>query len=114
MEFAAMQTNRESSRMNEAKDREEQLTNLQVRLANKIRAEKEASSEMERLRQGLYLEEQEQTAREMEKADIERRIRQRLELRQAHEEQMYYKMARNAAEKQEEEVFRQQMLAKFA
>ena len=50
----------------------------------------------------------------MEKAEIETKIRQRLELRQAHMEQMYYKTARNEAEKQEEEVFRQQMLAKFA
>ena len=94
--------------------REEELSNLQMRLANKIRAEKEARSEMERLRQELYLEEQEETARVMEKAEIETKIRQRLELRQAHMEQMYYKTARNEAEKQEEEVFRQQMLAKFA
>merc|ERR1712168_1187512 len=69
---------------------------------------------MERLRQELYLEEQEQTAREMERAEIEKKIRQRLELRQAHIEQMHYKKARNEAEQQEEEVFRQQMLAKFA
>lgn len=114
LEFAAMQTNREADRMQAARDREEQLNNLQTRLANKIRAEKEARSEMERLRQELYLEEQEQTAREMERAEIEKKIRQRLELRQAHMEQMYYKKARNEAEKQEEEVFRQQMLAKFA
>merc|ERR1712071_559955 len=106
--------NRESSRMEGAKEREEQMSNLQMRLANKIRAEKEARSEMERLRQELYLEEQEETARVMEKAEIETKIRQRLELRQAHMEQMYYKTARNEAEKQEEEVFRQQMLAKFA
>lgn len=114
LEFAAMQTNREADRMQAARDREEQLNNLQTRLANKIRAEKEARSEMERLRQELYLEEQEQTAREMERAEIEKKIRQRLELRQAHMEQMYYKTARNEAEQQEEEVFRQQMLAKFA
>jgi len=114
LEFASMQTNRESSRMEDAKEREEQMSNLQMRLANKIRAEKEARSEMERLRQELYLEEQEETARVMEKAEIETKIRQRLELRQAHMEQMYYKTARNEAEKQEEEVFRQQMLAKFA
>lgn len=114
LEFAAMQTNREADRMQAARDREEQLNNLQTRLANKIRAEKEARSEMERLRQELYLEEQEQTAREMERAEIEKKIRQRLELRQAHIEQMHYKKARNEAEQQEEEVFRQQMLAKFA
>ena len=49
-----MQTNRESNRMQDAKMREEELSNLQMRLANKIRAEKEARSEMERLRQELY------------------------------------------------------------
>ena len=114
MEFAAMQTNRESNRMQAARDREEALNKMQLQLANKIRAEKESRSEMERLRQELYLEEQEETARAMEKADIEKKIRQRLELRQAHMEQMYYKEARNEAEKQEEEIFRQQMLAKFA
>merc|ERR1712168_1575750 len=42
LEFAAMQTNREADRMQAARDREEQLNNLQTRLANKIRAEKEA------------------------------------------------------------------------
>ena len=63
MEFAAMQTNRESNRMQAARDREEALNKMQLQLANKIRAEKESRSEMERLRQELYLEEQEETAR---------------------------------------------------
>lgn len=114
LEFAAMQTDREFGRMAAARDKEEKLNDLQIRLANKIRAEKEARMEMERLRQELYLEEQEEAARNMERNDIEKKLRQRLELRQAHMEQMAYKHARTEAEKQEEEIFRQQMLAKFA
>lgn len=113
MEFAQAQTARESDRMKVGRDREEALNELQLKLSNQIRMEREARNEMERVRQELYLEEQEEMARNMEREEIEQKLRQRVELRVAHQEQMAYKGARREAEAEEEDLFRQQMLAKF-
>lgn len=114
VEFAEMQTNRETSRMHQATEREEQLVKLQERLATQIRMEEEQRNEMERLRQELYLEEQEEASRKAEVEEMQTLLRQRVELRQAHDQQMAYKQARLESEKTEEEIFRQQMLTKFA
>lgn len=46
--------------------------------------------------------------------DMEKRIRQRLELQQTCQEQIAFKEMRRQAEKVEEEAFRQMMMAKFA
>lgn len=46
--------------------------------------------------------------------EMERRIRQRLEMQQMCREQLAFKQLRQLAEKEEEEAFRQMMLAKFA
>lgn len=112
--FAEMQTTRETSRMKQASEREEKLVVLRERLANEIRSEEEQKNEMERLRQELYLEEQEEASRTAEKEEMEKLLRQRIELRISHAEQVAYKRARREAENAEEEIFRQQMLAKFA
>lgn len=114
LKFAAMQTNRENARMAQVREREEKLSTLQHKLGQKIRTEREQRNEMERLRQELYLEEQEETARVLERAEIEKKFKRRIELRKAHAEQISYKQAKKTAELEEEEVFRQQMLAKFA
>ncbi|XP_013399198.1 meiosis-specific nuclear structural protein 1-like [Lingula anatina] len=50
----------------------------------------------------------------LKKAAIERQLRERLELQRQHAEQMRYKAMRQQAEKEEEDEFRRQMLAKFA
>lgn len=113
LEFAQQQTNRETSRMDAARVKEEAMSKLQEDLSYRIRMEKEQQFEMERLRQELYLEEQEQFARNQEIEEIQKKLRHRVELRQAHQEQLAYKRARSNAEREEEEIFRQQMLAKF-
>ena len=46
--------------------------------------------------------------------DMEKRIRQRLEIQQSCQQQMAFKELRRQAEKEEEEAFRQMMMAKFA
>lgn len=114
MKFAAMQTSRENNRMQQTREREEKLAILQQKLGNQIRTENESRNEMERLRQELYLEEQEETARIKERSERDKRQRQRIELRKSHAEQVAYKAARTEAEEEEQEIFRQQMLAKFA
>ena len=46
--------------------------------------------------------------------EMEKRIRQRLEIQQTCQQQMAFKELRRQAEKEEEEAFRQMMMAKFA
>lgn len=46
--------------------------------------------------------------------EMEKRIRQRLELQQTCQEMMAFKQLRIQAEKEEEDAFRQMMMAKFA
>ena len=45
---------------------------------------------------------------------MEKRIRQRLEMQRTFQEQMAFQRMRKEAERQEEETFRQVMMAKFA
>ena len=65
--------------------------------------------EMERVRQELYLEEQEESERQKERAEIERQIRQRLELQKTYQEQLRLKEMRRQAEIEEEEEFKRQV-----
>ena len=58
------------------------------------------------MRQELYLEEQEEAERQKEMAEIERRIRQRLDLQQTHAEQLRLKEMKRQAEQAEEDEFR--------
>ncbi len=69
---------------------------------------------MERVRQELYLEEQEELVRNHERVEIERKLRQRIDLQKQHAEQIQFKEMREHAERDEEERIKQQMLEKFA
>ncbi|NXS99905.1 MNS1 protein, partial [Jacana jacana] len=114
MEFANIQRQREEDRMAKVRDAEEKKQRLQSTIAQNLEREKQKREELEQIRQELYLEEQEETERRKEMADIERRIRQRLDLRQTYEEQFALKKKLQQAIRDEEEAFRQQMLAKLA
>uniref|UniRef100_A0A8C8EVJ4 Meiosis-specific nuclear structural protein 1 n=1 Tax=Oncorhynchus tshawytscha TaxID=74940 RepID=A0A8C8EVJ4_ONCTS len=70
-------------------------------------------NEMERVCEELCQEEQAEAARQKQIEDMEKRIRQRLELQQTCQEQIAFKEMRRQAEKVEE-TFRQMMMAKFA
>lgn len=87
---------------------------LQQKLFDQIESEAKYREEMEQVRQELYLEEQEQAARHKERAEFERKIRQRIELQKEHEEQVAFKLMREEAERQEEEKIKKQMMDKFA
>ncbi|KAM6301567.1 meiosis-specific nuclear structural protein 1 [Podargus strigoides] len=114
MEFANFQRQREEDWMAKARDTEEQKQRLQSMIAQNLEKEQQKREELEQIRQELYLEEQEETERKKEMAEIEKRIRQRIDLRQTHEEQLALKKALRQAVQEEEEAFKQQMLAKFA
>ncbi|NXT57095.1 MNS1 protein, partial [Pluvianellus socialis] len=114
MEFANIQQQREEDRMAKVRDTEEKKQRLQSTIAQNLEREQQKRAELEQIRQELYLEEQAETERKKEMAEIEKRIRQRLDLRQTYEEQLAMKKVARQAVQEEEEAFRQQMLAKFA
>ncbi|CAF0708426.1 unnamed protein product [Brachionus calyciflorus] len=114
MEYSKIQKERDDNQKANKKAREEAVEKVQNRLFGQIEKEREAREEMERIRQELYLEEQEEVVRNHERNELERKIRQRLDLQKQYEEQMQFKSMRQNAEKEEEERIKQQMLDKFA
>ncbi|KFP73003.1 PREDICTED: meiosis-specific nuclear structural protein 1, partial [Apaloderma vittatum] len=114
MEFANIQRQREDDRMAKVRDAEDKKQRLQSMIAQNLKREQQKREELEQIRQELYLEEQEETERKKELAEIEKRLRQRLDLRQTYEEQFALKKAVRRAMQEEEEAFRQQMMAKLA
>ncbi|XP_065590421.1 meiosis-specific nuclear structural protein 1 [Cyrtonyx montezumae] len=114
MEFANSQRQREEARMAKIRDMEEKKQRLQAMIAQNLEREQQKRDDLEQMRQELYLEEQLEMDRKKELAETERRIRQRLDLRQMYEEQFALKKIAQQAIQEEEEAFRQQMVAKFA
>ncbi|NXN34695.1 MNS1 protein, partial [Rhinoptilus africanus] len=114
MEFASIQRQREEDRMAKVRETQEKKQRLQSMIAQNLERERQKHEELEQIRQELYLEEQAETERKKEMAENEKRIRQHLDLRQTYEEQLALKKVLRQAMREEEEAFRQQMLAKFA
>ncbi|NWV63890.1 MNS1 protein, partial [Malurus elegans] len=114
MEFANMQRQREDDRMAKVRDTEEKKQRVQDMVAKTVEREEQRRKEQEQIRQDLCLEEQEDMERKKEMAEIEKRIRQRLELRQAYEEHFALKAAMQQAKREQEEAFRQEILASVA
>ncbi|XP_010074952.1 PREDICTED: meiosis-specific nuclear structural protein 1, partial [Pterocles gutturalis] len=114
MEFANIQRQREEDWMAKVRAAEEKKERLQSMIAQNLEREQQKREELEQIRHELYLEEQAETERKKEMAEIEKRTRQRLDLRQTYEEQLALKKIVRQAMQEEEEAFRQQMLAKFA
>ena len=79
-------------------------------LSKDIAKKRSEAEEMERIRLELHLEEQEEMARKRELDQMEKRIRQRLELQKTEAEQKHYKQMRKAMEKEEEENFKKQVI----
>ena len=112
--YANVQKERDDSLKAVKIAREEAMNRLQQKLFEDITKEREAREEMERVRQELYLEEQEQKVRHHERDEMERKLRQRIELQKQHQEQVELKKIREFEQMQEEERIKQEMLAKFA
>ncbi|XP_055955731.1 meiosis-specific nuclear structural protein 1 [Patella vulgata] len=114
LEFANVQKERELGEMQAKKTKEEAMDRVQKQLSEKIAAREKEREEMERVQMELYLEEQEERERRKELSEVERKFRQRIDLQETHARQMHFKALRLQAEKDEEEIFRQVTLAKFA
>uniref|UniRef100_A0A8C8LL76 Meiosis-specific nuclear structural protein 1 n=1 Tax=Oncorhynchus tshawytscha TaxID=74940 RepID=A0A8C8LL76_ONCTS len=104
---------KEKSRMENVRERGQAKEHLHQMLTEKIEMERQQCNEMERVCEELCQEEQAEAARQKQIEDMEKRIRQRLELQQTCQEQIAFKEMRRQAEKVEE-TFRQMMMAKFA
>ncbi|UJR14027.1 hypothetical protein I4U23_001026 [Adineta vaga] len=113
-EYGRTQEKRQEVAKAEKRAREEALDKVQRALGEQIKRDREDREEQELVRQELYLEEQEQAIRKRERDEMEVRIRQRLELQRERDEQLEFKRVRDIEVKQEEDRFRQQLMAKFA
>ena len=78
--YARVQQERDDYAKAAKKAREQALEQLQQHLFEKIEKDREQREEMEKIRQELYLEEQEELARNHERVEMERKLRQRLDL----------------------------------
>ncbi|RUS73281.1 hypothetical protein EGW08_018954 [Elysia chlorotica] len=114
LEFARRMQEREAILMSQKKEKDQAMVKVQVQLAQDIARKEAERTEMERVRMELVLEEQEERERQKEMSELERQIRQKIEMQSTHAQQMHYKALRMQAEKEEEDEFRKQMLAKFA
>uniref|UniRef100_A0A8C5JLF9 Meiosis-specific nuclear structural protein 1 n=1 Tax=Junco hyemalis TaxID=40217 RepID=A0A8C5JLF9_JUNHY len=114
MEFANMQRQREDDWMAKVRDSEEKKQRVQNMLAKTMEREEQRRKEREQILQDLYMEEQEAMERKKEMAEIEKRIRQRLDLRQAYEKQVALKAAEEEARREEDRALQQQILAQLA
>ena len=112
--FANKQQEREDIRQTEKRLQEEAKVGVQEHLTDFLYTKNAEKEEMDKIRNELYIEEQEEKERRGEKRSLEKQIRARLELQDAHHNYMELKSRKEGAMKEEEEVFKRQMMDKFA
>ncbi|XP_014767815.1 meiosis-specific nuclear structural protein 1 isoform X1 [Octopus bimaculoides] len=114
MEFSRVVDDRENRYLQEKAERDAVQAKIYQALSEKITEREQAEKELERIRLELHFEEQEEKARQNEKAALEKKLRQRLELQKMNEEQLSMKALKKMTEDEEERMFQDQMMAKFA
>ncbi|XP_057706994.1 meiosis-specific nuclear structural protein 1 isoform X2 [Corythoichthys intestinalis] len=113
-EFVGRQKSMKADWMAKARAREDAIQSIRNTLAQKMAEENKHRDDMDRIRQALCLEEQEEAFRKKDIEEMEKNIRQRLMLQKTCEEQMAMKEMRRRAEKDEEAAFRKMTMEKFA
>ncbi|VDD79275.1 unnamed protein product [Mesocestoides corti] len=86
----------------------------QAKLRKFIECKEAERTEVEMLRQELSQEEAAYAAMKTDEVDVEQKLRLRLELQNAHQQALAQRARRLAAEREEEELYRTQMLAQMA
>ncbi|XP_033292864.1 meiosis-specific nuclear structural protein 1 isoform X5 [Orcinus orca] len=114
IEFAKMQQQREEDRMAKVQEGEEKRLQLQNMLTQRLEEMLRQREDLEQVQQELYQEEQAEIHRKKLKEEAEEKSRKQKELKQNFMEQMALKELVLQAAKEEEEIFRKAMLAKFA
>ena len=113
-EYARLQRERESNLEQKKKTMEASKNAIYDKLASEMRSKEQAKIELEELRIDLAQEEQEALARKRDKDQLEQRIRKRLELIEAYQQQIHRKKMIREKEQEEEAVFRDRLMQKFA
>ncbi|XP_074090707.1 meiosis-specific nuclear structural protein 1 isoform X1 [Macrotis lagotis] len=114
LEFATVQKQREEDRMAQVQKLEakkEQYKNLIAQHLAKIQKQQD---DMEQVRLDLYEIEQAELDRKKVQEEMENKIKRREELQRNFAEQMAFRELVLQATREEEEMFRQNMMAKFA
>ncbi|KAM8876160.1 meiosis-specific nuclear structural protein 1-like [Synchiropus picturatus] len=114
IEFANHQEEMEEKRNAKLREMEEAKAVLHKVLSEKMEKEKRQREELERMRQEVHFEEQEEARRRKDLEEMEKAIQLRTFLQRTCQEQMAFKEKRKQLEKAEEEAFRKMLLAKFA
>lgn len=108
-EFINIQRRRNVIVREEKRAQEQLFDRVHRHLSEQILRDQREREEEELVRQELYFEEREQTARQREREEIEARIRKRLQLQRQREEQMRLTSLKNLAIQQEETRARQEV-----
>ncbi|VDL44013.1 unnamed protein product [Hymenolepis diminuta] len=110
----AEQESREDTSAKNRKERLMQLETIQEKLRNYITAKETERNEIENLRQQLSQEEMEYAAVRTDKEEFKQKLQERLEIQKAHQQSIAQRAKRLAIEKEEEEIYRQQLLVQMA
>eukprot|EP00842_Homolaphlyctis_polyrhiza_P001011 jgi/Hompol1/1910/HPOL_000225-RA len=113
-EYANMQHSREVQLEKKKKSAEAAKNAIYERLAAEMQRKEQFKVELEQLRIDLAQQEQEAAARRRDQDILQQRIHKRLELIDAYQAQVRDKKLRRQKERENEEEFRQKMMAKFA
>uniref|UniRef100_A0A5K3EHL2 Meiosis-specific nuclear structural protein 1 n=1 Tax=Mesocestoides corti TaxID=53468 RepID=A0A5K3EHL2_MESCO len=110
----AEQESREDISARNRLERQKNLEEIQAKLRKFIECKEAERTEVEMLRQELSQEEAAYAAMKTDEVDVEQKLRLRLELQNAHQQALAQRARRLAAEREEEELYRTQMLAQMA
>ncbi|KAJ1618828.1 tumor suppressor, Mitostatin-domain-containing protein [Pavlovales sp. CCMP2436] len=114
LEFAAYKMAREQAAEAAKAGKQEARDRIAETIADDIMRRNAERDEMEQLRNELASEEAEEKRLADEHAEFEKRIRMRLEMQRANAYQKALKAMKREEEKAEEDIFRSEMLSKFA
>lgn len=113
-EYEIIKTQRETERKSKVTEDASSKLQVQEALAGQLKRQNDARQEYEEILQELLANEEEEKARLVDIKLMEKRINDRIELQRHHNQQMEMKAEKQIAQAEEEEAYRQQMMAKFA
>lgn len=113
-EYVATQHAKDEARKERQRALEAAKDLIYQRVANEMALKERSKDEIENLRIELHLQEQEEHERKKEQQLLEKRIKQRLELLDAYRDHLAEKKRLIQKEREDETVFRERLLQKFA
>ncbi|XP_001378038.4 meiosis-specific nuclear structural protein 1 [Monodelphis domestica] len=114
LEYASLQKQREADRMAQVLELEGKRQQYKNLIAQHLQKIQQQQDDMEQMKLDLYEIEQAELDKKKSKEEIENKIKKREEQQRDFAEQMAFKELVLRATREQEEIFRQNMLAKFA